>query len=78
MKSYTQKQIDEARRKVYGEKSDELTENAKRKAETAIITSDAIDQLIEENVEGGSASMDTSVEGYVGEDTTIEEAEKHP
>ena len=71
-----QKQIDEARRKVYGEKSDELTEKAKRKAEKATITSDVIDQLIKENVEGGSASMDTSVEGYVGEDTTIEEAEK--
>lgn len=71
-----QKQIDEARRKVYGEKSDELTEKAKRKAEKATITSDAIDQLIEENVEGGSASMNTSVEGYVGENTTIEEAEK--
>nr|DAJ12663.1 MAG TPA: hypothetical protein [Bacteriophage sp.] len=56
---------------MYGEKSDELTEKAKRKAEKATITSDAIDQLIEENVEGGSASMDVSTEGHVSEETAI-------
>lgn len=68
-----QRQIDDARKKVYGEKSDELTERAKKKAEKATLTTNALDQLIEENVEGGLAGMGVETKGVVQEENNVQE-----
>ena len=72
-----QRQIDDARKKVYGEKSDELTESAKRKAEKATLTNSALDRLIDENVEGGLNGINTESVGNVqGEGNVQEEDEQ--
>ena len=68
-----QRQIDDARKKVYGEKSDELTERAKKKAEKATLTTNVLDQLIEENVEGGLAGMGVETKGVVQEENNVQE-----
>lgn len=78
-----QSQIDRARYTVYGEKSDELTDKAKRRAEKSTLTGSQIDQMIAENVEGGvlpsegteGLISEENPVGTVSEGSTIEEAE---
>lgn len=50
--SAAQQQINEARKKIYGKRSDELTEEKQKKADRVKITNEEIDKMLRENTEG--------------------------
>lgn len=74
--SAAQQQIDEARKKIYGERSDELTEEKQKKANRVNLTDEDIDRMLQENTEGVAEAQNNIEEENKRLDTEEENERK--